>query len=441
MRIFLIYPGLVEGFDSYRKGHDWFNHGVGIISSILKREGHSVEYLDCRRMKGWSEVDKTIDVTPFDLAMISVATVDFDPAKRIARKIKQKDRSLKVMVGGPHPTLMTEETATVADFDYIFTHESEVTLPSVLKNLSDTPRVIKGAMPKVLDELLFVDRSLAPEGETPWFHDLAKPYFAITASRGCLYQCTFCQPAERAVFGNTVRKRSVDNILDELTALADHYGMRSFMIHDDCFTQYYPWVEEFCKKKQRRGLTQPFACQSRADIICRRPDLMQRLYDAGLRWVLIGFESGSDRVLAFLKKNTTVSQNLEAAHICKRIGIKIFANYMFGLPTETKEEMSATVKMIRAIKPEHCSPSVFTPAPGSELYEYCRDSGLILITSSEGYRRSSDSTGKIKGVDYRYVQSMICRSLGPVRGMYLRLLLLKGRMTRGSRRPVQGHSD
>jgi GT2 family glycosyltransferase/radical SAM superfamily enzyme YgiQ (UPF0313 family) len=411
LRALLIYPGLVEGFGSYYRGGDWFNHGLGIISSLLKLHGHAVEYLDLRKMQGWGEVANRIADTDFDIAMISLATVDFEAAKTIAQLIKAKDRHLKVMVGGPHPTLRTEQTAEVEEFDYVFTHEAEITLPQVLAGLPGVPRLIKGEMPTNLDALPFVDRSLAPDGETPWFSGFARPYFAVTASRGCLYNCAFCQPAERAVFGNRVRKRSVDNILSEVEHLVTEYGMKSFLIHDDCFTQFDTWVEEFCAKKRERGLTEPFACQSRADTICKRPDLMEKLTRAGLRWVLIGFESGSDRVLKYLRKGTTVQQNWRAAQICKDLGIRIFANYMFGIPTETNEEMRQTALMIQAIQPDHCSPATFTPAPGSDLYEHCAKNDLILIDSSEGYRRSVGSGAKIKGVDYAYVDQMVALSM------------------------------
>jgi len=285
MKLLLVYPGFADGFGSYRAGANWFHHGTGIISALLKRDGHSISYMDCRKLSGWEEVEKTINASEFEAALISVATVDFNAARRIAGLVKKKNQGLSVIVGGPHATLMTEETAGAAEFDHIFTHEAEVTLPLVLQDLKSAPRIIRGEMPPDLDALPFVDRSLAPEGESTGLWDMPSPYFSITASRGCLYNCSFCQPAERAVFGNKVRRRGIGNVLDELENLSREYGMKSFMIHDDCFTQYHEWAEEFCEKKKARGLNQPFVCQSRADIICRRPDLMRRLRKAGLTWV------------------------------------------------------------------------------------------------------------------------------------------------------------
>lgn len=411
MKTLLVYPGFADGFNSYRAGANWFHHGTGIISALLKKAGHEVVYLDCRKLTGWEEAEAAIGAADFETALISVATVDFNAARRLAALVKKKSPRLRVIVGGPHATLMTEETSGVPEFDHVFTHEAEVTLPRMLENLPAAPRIVRGEMPPDLDALPFVDRTLAPEGEYTGLWDLPRPYFSITASRGCLYNCSFCQPAERAVFGNKVRRRGIDNVLDELEYLAREHGMKSFMIHDDCFTQYYDWVQEFCEKKKARGLDQPFVCQSRADIICRRPDLLERLRAAGLTWAYIGFESGSDRVLQFIRKGVTVAQNLEAAAICRRLGIKIFANYMFGLPTETKEEMAQTVRMIQAIRPDIYSPAVFTPAPGSDLYTYCQERGLSLITTPEAYRRNAGSGAKIKGVDYACVDRMIRESM------------------------------
>jgi radical SAM superfamily enzyme YgiQ (UPF0313 family) len=411
MNLLVIYPGLVDGFGSFSSGSDWFNHGVGIICAVLKREGHQVRYLDCRTCRDWQDVRARIASSPFDAALISVSTVDFVPFQQLATMIREIAPQSKIIAGGPHATLATDDMLAVTACDCVFTHEAEVTLPKLLQNLDALPRLVKGEMPEDLDRLPYVDRSLAPAGETPLFWGLKRPFFTITASRGCPFKCTFCQPAERNVFGDKIRKRSVENLLNELEQLQKDYGMRSFMIHDDCFTQFPGWVEEFCRLKTERGLQQPFVCQTRADIVCKRRDMMERLAGAGLKWVLIGFESGSDRVLSFIKKGSTVQQNLEAAAICKELGIKIFANYMFGLPTETAEEMEATALMMQRIRPDIHSPSVFTPAPGSDLYEYCRSEDLILISSSEGYRRNVNSGAKIKGVDYDLVRRMVKLSM------------------------------
>jgi radical SAM superfamily enzyme YgiQ (UPF0313 family) len=435
MNLLVIYPGLVDGFGSFSSGSDWFNHGVGIICAVLKREGHQVRYLDCRTCRDWSDVRAKIIEAPFDAVLISVSTVDFAAFKQIVALVRKVAPQARIIAGGPHATLATDDMLAVTDCDCIFTHEAEVTLPKLLKDLDALPRLVRGEMPEDLDQLPFVDRSLSPSGETPLFWGIRRPFFTITASRGCPFKCTFCQPAERYVFGDKIRKRSVPNLIAELELLRDSYGMKSFMIHDDCFTQFPQWVDDFCRLKIERGLQQPFICQTRADIVCNRRDMIERLAQAGLKWVLIGFESGSDRILSFIKKGVTVQQNIEAADICRELGIKIFANYMFGLPTETPDEMEATALMMQRIAPDIHSPSVFTPAPGSDLYEYCRSEDLILISNSEGYRRNVNSGAKIKGVDYDHVSRMVKLSM---RGAFFKrsrfaLQLLQNALMRGLR--------
>ena len=105
-------------------------------------------------------------------------------------------------------------------------------------------------------------------------------------------------------------------------------------------------------------------------------------------------------MLDFIDKGTTVEQNRKAVEICRKYNIKIFANIMFGLPTETKKEMDTTVNFVRWMKPQHFSPAVFTPYPGSYLYDYCRDNGTLLPFSHESFRRNPMSGAKVKGVKY-----------------------------------------
>jgi radical SAM superfamily enzyme YgiQ (UPF0313 family) len=239
--------------------------------------------------------------------------------------------------------------------------------------------------------------------EAPFVPELPPPFVTLIAGRGCMYNCSYCQPAERLIFGRQVRRRSVTNVLAELQELHNRYQFQSFMFHDDCLTEDREWVIEFCQAYRAAGFSQPFFCQSRSDIIVKNEDMVQRMAEAGLRGYLIGFESGSDRVLKFIRKGTKRAQNLEAARICRRYGISIWANYMLGLPTETKEEVLETISMLKEIDPDYYSPAFYTPHPGSDLYTYCEENDLSLIKSHDSYRRNPDEA-KIKGVDYPWLQ-------------------------------------
>ena len=188
----------------------------------------------------------------------------------------------------------------------------------------------------------------------------------------------------------------------ELEQLRDRYKFASFMFHDDCLTENREWVLEFCDLYEEHGFTQPFFCQSRADIIVQNEDMVQRMAEVGLTGYFIGFESGNARVLNFLRKGTTPERNLEAARVCRRYGLAIWANYMLGIPTETQDEVMDTVNLIREIDPDYYSPSFFTPHPGTDLYDYCIEHDLSLITDYDSYRRNPTEP-KIKGQDYDFL--------------------------------------
>ena len=137
--------------------------------------------------------------------------------------------------------------------------------------------------------------------------------------------------------------------------------------------------------------------------------MVARMAEAGLRGYFIGFESGNDRVLEFIRKGTTEQQNRQAARICREYGITVWANYMMGMPTESREEVMDTVRMIKDIDPDYYSPAFFTPHPGTDLYDYVVEHDLSRITDYDSYRRNPTEP-KIKGQEYEFLQRAMAES-------------------------------
>ncbi len=415
MKVTLIYPGITEcGFDSL-KGNEgsWMNHGLAILSAALKNRGHEVNLIDLRRLKGWEHYRQKVSDDLGDIAGITMMSVDYDASIRCAEIIKEIKPTTKVFVGGPHPSICPEELRALKCIDCIVRGEAEITFPELLEDIANgksLPKEVQGYRLDNLDESPWADRDLFEGQEEPFVSFLKPPFVTLIASRGCSYNCNYCQPAERIMFGKKVRRRSVTNVIEELKYLYGRYHFNSFMIHDDCMTEDRQWVMEFCKRYKAEGFTQPFVIQSRADIICKHQDMVKALAEAGLKLCIIGFESGSDRVLKFLRKGCTRAQNLEAARICKKLGIKIWANYMLGLPTETKEEVLETLSMLEQIKPYHCSPAFYTPHPGSDLFRIGEEMGIHLITNHRSYRRNTYEP-KIIGPDYEFLTEILYKSI------------------------------
>lgn len=418
MKVILLFPGISGiGLNSYGQGMEesWISHGLSSISSCLKQAGYAAELIDLRCLKSWKDFEHIIAEKKPDVVGVTMMSVDYNPALRSIAIIKKVSPKTIIVVGGCHPTLMTDEVEKEENIDYIITGEGEISFIDLLKNIEsgrETQRIIKGIPPEDLDGLPFIDRELFRGFDYPLPLDgFSRPFVTIIAGRGCKFNCNYCQPAERIIFGKTVRRRSPQSVLQELIVLKKKYAFKSLMIHDDCLTEDKGWVIEFCRLYKKNGFDQPFVCQSRADLICQNEDMIDLMSKSGLKLMFIGFESGNQRVLNFLRKGTKVEDNYKAARICKEHGIKIWANYMFGCPTETKEEVMDTVKMIKDIKPDHCSPAFYTPHPGSDLFAYCQKNRLSLIKNHDSYRRNA-TEAKIKGVDYSFLYMASLESTG-----------------------------
>ncbi|MGA2033956.1 MAG: radical SAM protein [Thermoguttaceae bacterium] len=415
MKIALVYPGITEsGFNSLVGNEgSWMNHGLAILSSAAKQAGHEVVLLDLRRMTGWDDFARQAAGCGAAAFGITMMSVDYDAVLRSARSIRARRPEARIFVGGPHASICPEELQREDCFDVIVQGEGETTFPRLLADLAagkPLPRVVQGRRMQNLDDGPWADRDLFRSAEAPFVAFLPPPFVTLIAGRGCLYNCSDCQPAEKMIFGPQVRRRSVENVVKELAYLEGKLHFNSFMIHDDCITEDRAWVLEFCRRLRAEGFRQPFVGQSRADIICRNPEMVDALYEAGLRLFIIGFESGSDRVLKFLRKGCTRRQNLLAAKICRERGIKIWANYMLGLPTETKEEVLETYSMLEEIQPYHCSPAFYTPHPGSDLYAWGAQRGIHLIKSHSDFRRNTYEP-KIQGPDYEFLTTMLYKSI------------------------------
>ena len=397
--------------------NSWIRHGIASISSYAKSKGHDIDLIDLRRMSNqqgidWQLFDKAIEDSGSNVFGISVISANFDFARECIKRIRLCNTKAKIAVGGIHPTVEPDESKEL-NADCYFKGEGEYSFTAWLdagcevdkddNNYFSGPDIMKPN----LDSLPFADREIfSPVRELPIGY-LPEPFSTIIIGRGCPYRCTFCFPAERTLFGKKVRMRSVDNVLGELLELKEDYGLSSFLIHDDAFTSFPSYCHEFVEKKVKLLPGVEFYCQARADHIVERPEMIKDLYRAGLRGCLIGHESGSQRVLDFLHKDTTVEQNIRSVEILNSIGIIAWSNIMLGLPTETLNEATETILMAKKIKKIQqraiISIAVFTPHPGSDLYDYCMERNLSLIKQHSDYRRYFDGTPKIKGVNYQYL--------------------------------------
>jgi len=431
MKVCLIYCGIgVAGFCADRPKGDregsWVGHGIASIGASTKAAGHDVTLIDLRKLSGADEMVSKIAASDADIFGLSVSPVDFKVVPMVAKVVKHFHPESKIIIGGIHPTIFPERYG-FPEIDTVVVGEGEITFPELVcrHELGDPlPKKILGEKPD-LNKIPWSDRELFDyEREMNCFFapDQKPPSVTMLAGRGCPFRCLFCQPAENAVFGNPHRMRSPENVVAELRMLKDKYNFKSITFWDDTFTFSKKWIMEFCDLYERENFGATIAACSRADIICRNEAMIERMASISVDWFAIGFESGSQRILDLLKKGTTVAQNLEAARICRKYGIKIFAAYMYGLPTETKMEALATAAMIDKIAPDHNSPFYFMPIEGTGMHDYCDQHDLILDSAKgQAAERQAVFGHSIKGIDYKFLDNLRSKE-----GFEARQLLRRG---------------
>jgi len=414
MDVTLIYVGVgVAGFNSSRPLGDregsWIGHGIASIGASIKAAGHNVSLLDLRHFGGWPEVSLAIKQTQSQVFCLSVSPVDGDFAEPLCLLIKHFHPSSKTIIGGIQPTIFWQAHSKSALIDTTVVGEGEITCVDLINNFdSSWPRIVQGVKPD-LDKLPWVDRELFDynrELSCYFAPGQQLPSITMLAGRGCPYQCTYCQPAENSVFGKPYRTRSPQNVVDELVFLKGRYSFKSITFWDDTFTINKQWVSDFCDRYEAANIGASIAACSRADIVCDNETMIERLASIGVDWLVIGLESGSQRILDLIKKGTTVEQNIEAARICRKYGIKVFGTYMYGLPTETKEDSLQTYKMVKEIAPEHESPFFFRPIPGTDIFKLCEENDLLLSQDNQ-VARTGVFAPTIKNIDYDYLFGLL----------------------------------
>jgi len=161
------------------------------------------------------------------------------------------------------------------------------------------------------------------------------------------------------------------------------YGAKGIYFREDHFTLNKNRVVEFCNLLLKKNIKIDWFCESRVDNL-NNLEYQKLMSKAGCRALYIGVESGSPRMLEFYKKGETVEQFIESFKISKKAGIKTYASFVVGFPTETEKDIKLTNELIERIKPDFYSKNIFLGIPGSELYDYLKENKLYEYEDSSG---------------------------------------------------------
>jgi len=168
-----------------------------------------------------------------------------------------------------------------------------------------------------------------------------------------------------------VRARSIENTVSEIVHLHREYGVSGFMFYDDELNlinaRMLEMMGALIRTQQDLGVEFRLRGFVRSNLFTE--EQADAMYQAGFRWILVGFESGSPRMLHNMHKQATVEDNTRCMEIAKRHGLKVKAAMSVGHPGESRETIEQTKDWLLQVCPDEIDVSIVTPYPGSPYYD------------------------------------------------------------------------
>jgi anaerobic magnesium-protoporphyrin IX monomethyl ester cyclase len=373
MNILLVYP-------CYRYALPvTFEEPLGILylASALMKAGYNVKVADLTFRRKMGVLEKMARWA--DVVGVSSTTPLFGTAAEVLHYIRASNPGIRTVIGGPHATAEPEDALNYG-FDVAVIGEGEATLVDLVETMGRGGSLEKlpGIAYKQGDVLRFTaQRPLITNiDEIPLparrFIDYSRyRRLGIISMRGCPYRCLYCKPIQDKLFGKKLRRRSLENVVEEIEELITLYGNRPIGFKDDTFTVHKTeWFVRFREELYRRNLHPRWQCNSRVDTVDF--DKLKAMKTAGCSQIFFGIESGSQRILEYYRKDITVERIADTFANCHRVGIRPCASIMLGAPPETREDLHKTYELVRSIKPFNWQVHVTTPICGSHFYDQAK---------------------------------------------------------------------
>ena len=388
MRIALFYPRGYDSSESKSRISSLASKlppiGLATIAAVLRDAGHTAKIFDAacyNQVPNRTWVKKILDFKP-DFVGFSTVTSSFLDAYDVCHGVKEVDNTILTTFGGVHVSWGREKILTqFPAIDFVIAGEGEYAFLDLVNN--KTPQKIAGLYYRDgtsikqgplqeknnlcnMDDLPFPAYELADgfpkQYAMPLFGYTRHPGTSVISSRGCVYQCSFC---DRSVFKNSFRFNSPEYTFELVKWLKTDFGVKHVMFYDDLFTLNQDRVAKLCRLLRENKLAVPFNCIVRAGHITK--ELIQELKSSGCWMVNVGIESGDQQILDSYKEGITlesIRQDIEALH---NAGIWVKGLFMMGFPGETESSIQKTIEFACSLPLKDANVTAFTPFPGAPV--------------------------------------------------------------------------
>jgi radical SAM superfamily enzyme YgiQ (UPF0313 family) len=399
--------------------------GILKVAAVLERTGVPVDVLDLSGIANFEDVVRAYCATHRGTTFgITATTPQLPAATRVVAAIREAAVGARVILGGPHVTLVNaarkrEEARGVSgraatafaqllhEYDVLVAGDGEEAIFRALA--PDAPRLVDADDPgsvlfltgRQLTEHPFPARHLVDVGSYHYAID-GVPALSMIAQLGCPFECGFCG-GRNSPFLRRIRTRSQQSVVAEMAHLYQTYGTRGFMLYDDELNVNKGVVElmrSIRELQERLGVDFHLRGFIKSELFTDAQ--AAAMYAAGFRWILVGFESGSPRILDNINKKATRDDNSRCMAIARAAGLKVKALMSVGHPGESDETIDATREWLLEVRPDDFDVTVITTYPGTPYYddavEDAAQPGRWIYTAP----RSGDRLYSVD-VDYRVV--------------------------------------
>lgn len=389
--------------------------GLGYIASYLREYGNFEDIVIIDK----EDPIKVIRKEKPDIVGITATTSDFPEANRIAKEIK-KNFDIPIIIGGHHISLMSKHLPH-SNFDIAVLGEGEQTMLELmqsyekhggfqfekLENINGLGLLDNGNLKitqprkpiEPLDEIPYPARDLLKMKK--YYLLPRKSFFpgklvattGVVTSRGCPYKCIFCSSS--AFWPIKARFHSPEYIVGEVKMIVEKYKVDHMEIWDDLFNVNKKRIERIGQLMREEGLKDKvnFVVNGRANLIDR--EMCKLLKAMNVVRISFGLESGSEKILKYLKKGVvSVEDNRRAIRLCKEFGIATNGFFIIGSPPETKEDLKDTLNLARDENLDTFAIFQLAPFPGTEIWDYALKKGIVSEDINFDYKQLAIPTFK-----------------------------------------------
>ncbi|MDD1706103.1 MAG: B12-binding domain-containing radical SAM protein [Methanoregulaceae archaeon] len=368
--------------------------GICYVASFLERAGYTVSIVDGEVLN--AGIDETVSqVLSKGSRIIGITSTitSFHNAIEVGRRLKRVQPDLVLILGGPYVSALMARSLEPS-FDFGVFGEGEYTVLELMEYLTGKSKrdisSIRGLIyrdnsdlrinePREyiqdLDGLPWPARHLLPplhlyRPNSQCYRKL--PATTMITSRGCPYNCIFC---DHSVFGRKYRAFSAEYVVNEMQHLVEKYGIREIWIVDDTFTLNKKRVMDISDLIIGRGIKVSWSCLGRVNTVS--PELLHKMKEAGCWMIAYGIETGNQEVMDFLRKGITIGEVRQAIAWTRDAGLLAKGYFMIGHPTDTLETIDETISFAKELQLDYALFTITSPLPNTDLFEICRTIGKV----------------------------------------------------------------